>query len=219
MPKALQNKTKLVEKCQSKDAAEQMQQSGCNSPEIQQEQSGEESGNASSHQTHTPIHSRMGIEQAHSIDVDLLIQKLLKVPNVDVLDSIFAVDSEVSQRLNINLQPSNGTQSVETNNAGADRDLECQRLDSSNQISTREMIQRVTGNIQDILNFKPQAGEQSSMSSGGHGSEIQSSGMMTPKSQKSLSTPNQLKLLQERNFNIQGFRFPMSSHGYPRPTE
>lgn len=52
---------------------------------------------------------------------------------------------------------------------------------TANQISTKEMIQRVTGNIEDILNFKPQAGE-SSLSSGGHGSEIQSSGMMTPKS-------------------------------------
>ena len=76
---------------------------------IQQTQSGEESGNASSHQTHTPIHSRQGVEQANSIDVDLLIQKLLEVPNVDVLDTIFSVDSNVTQRLNINLQPSNGT--------------------------------------------------------------------------------------------------------------
>lgn len=49
------------------------------------------------------------------------------------------------------------------------------------------------------------------MSSGGRASEIQSSGIMTPRSQNSLSTPNQIKMLQERNFNIQGFKFPINN--------
>ena len=54
----------------------------------------------------TPVHSRQGIEQ-HQIDVDLLVQKLLQIPNVEILDSIFEGDPD--RILNIDLQPSNGT--------------------------------------------------------------------------------------------------------------
>ena len=68
----------------------------------------------------------------------------------------------------------------------------------------------------EILNEqRAQGGE--SISSGGRASEIQSSGMMTPRDQNSLSTPNQLRLLQERNFNIQGFKFPANSGGSANP--
>jgi len=72
-------------------------------------QSGEASGSQpSSAQNKTPIHSRQGIEQ-HQIDVDLLIQKLLKIPNMDFLDSIFNIEDNSSQIFNIDLEPSNGT--------------------------------------------------------------------------------------------------------------
>ena len=42
--------------------------------------------------------------------MDLLIQKLLQIPNVDVLDSIFNTDKNDQQDLmKLNLQPSNGS--------------------------------------------------------------------------------------------------------------
>ena len=46
--------------------------------------------------------------------MDLLIQKLLQIPNVDVLDSIFNTDKNDQQDLmKLNLQPSNGSNDLQ----------------------------------------------------------------------------------------------------------
>ena len=142
-------------------------------------QSGEASEIASSSCTKTPVHSRQGIEQ-HQIDVDLLVQKLLQIPNVDVLESIFE-EGDPEKILNIDLQPSNGTN--EPNGA------------HSPYFNYPAASSRKPGS--------------ESISSGGRASEVQSSGIMTPKSQHSLSTPNQIRLLQERNFTLNNIRIPL----------
>jgi hypothetical protein len=78
----------------------------------------------------------------------LLVQKLLQIPNVEVLDSIFEGDPE--RILSIDLQPSNGTNDL------------------------------IFFNNSSVNEREAQGGE--SISSGGRASEIQSSGIMTPRS-------------------------------------
>ena len=49
--------------------------------------------NSQTPEIQVPIHSRQGIEQPHQIDVDLLVKKLLQIPNKEALDSIFESES------------------------------------------------------------------------------------------------------------------------------
>jgi len=68
--------------------------------------------------------------------MDLLIQKLLQIPNVDVLDSIFNTDKNDQQDLmKLNLQPSNGSNDLQQSASDIQSQLQRQNEKAESEAS------------------------------------------------------------------------------------